>query len=161
MNHPRIPMTTPTTQTRTVNSSICSKTSASAINPNSILFPLSPAPSRVGLFLRSPLPRASLLATPSASPPPALLTIFMSWQWVNIPVAYVLPVEDSSSISSFSKRRTRYVDIIIRLSKRRASLFGRLKAGLTCSSFATQRKTRNGTEIVFPQVNIGLRGVHP
>ena len=109
----------------------------------------------------SPLPRASLLATPSASPPPALLTIFMSWQWVNIPVAYVLPVEDSSSISSFSKRRTRYVDIIIRLSKRRASLFGRLKAGLTCSSFATQRKTRNGTEIVFPQVNIGLRGVHP
>ena len=106
-------------------------------------------------------PRASLLATPSASPPPALLTIFMSWQWVNIPVAYVLPVEDSSSISSFSKRRTRYVDIIIRLSKRRASLFGRLKAGLTCSSFATQRKTRNGTEIVFPQVNIGLRGVHP
>ena len=109
----------------------------------------------------SPLPRASLLATPSASPPPALLTIFMSWQWVNIPVAYVLPVEDSSSISSFSKRRTRYVDIIIRLSKRRASLFRRLKAGLTCSSFATQRKTRNGTEIVFPQVNIGLRGVHP
>ena len=106
-------------------------------------------------------PRASLLATPSASPPPALLTIFMSWQWVNIPVAYVLPVEDSSSISSFSKRRTRYVDIIIRLSKRRASLFRRLKAGLTCSSFATQRKTRNGTEIVFPQVNIGLRGVHP